>query len=84
MQMIESIGPDVILLDIVFPESTTGGFEAAHTIKARYPHLPIIAFSAVSREYALAFTRDQIEADEFLSKPVHAEALVEIIRRRVS
>jgi DNA-binding NtrC family response regulator len=83
MQMIESVGPDVVLLDIVFPESTTGGFAAAHTIKARYPRLPIIAFSAVNREYSLSFTREQIEADEFLSKPVRAAALMDVIRRRV-
>ncbi len=83
LEMIESVVPDVVLLDIVFPESALGGLEAARTMKARHPRLPIIAFSAVNREYTLSFTGEKIEADEFLVKPVRPETLVQAIRRRV-
>ncbi len=83
MGLIETLAPDVVLLDIVFPESTTGGFEAAREIKAKFPRLPIIAFSAVNREYSLTFTREQIQADEFLTKPVYASTLVQAIRRHL-
>ncbi len=83
MGLIEALAPDVILLDMVFPESTTGGFDAAQAIKTKHPRLPIIAFSAVNREYSLTFTREQIQVDEFFTKPVHADTLVKAIRRLV-
>ena len=84
MELIEIVAPDVVLLDIVFPESTSGGFEAARDIKARFPRLPVIVFSALNRDYTLAFTREQIDADEFLTKPVRADKLMEIIRKLIS
>jgi two-component system phosphate regulon response regulator PhoB len=84
MELIEIVAPDVVLLDVVFPESTSGGFEAARDIKARFPRLPVIVFSALNRDYTLAFTREQIDADVFLSKPVRADKLMEIIRKLIA
>ncbi len=83
LEMIERVAPDVVLLDIVFPESALGGLEAARAMKDRHPRLPIIAFSALNREYTLGFTGEKIAADEFLVKPVRPETLVQAIRRRV-
>ena len=81
--MIEEISPDVILLDIMFPEKKTRGFEAAAEIKENYPELPIFAFTAINREYAFDFNTEDIKADEFLNKPVSTDKLVNLIKKYI-
>ena len=76
---------DLLLLDIHLPEMD--GFAVAQAIReqecASGNHLPIIAFTARSgkadRERCLA-----AGMDDFLSKPVQAEALWEVIDRAVA
>jgi CheY-like chemotaxis protein len=76
---------DLLLLDIHMPEMD--GFEVAQAIRARERrsgnHLPIVAFTArtgkADRERCLA-----AGMDDFLSKPVQAEALWEVIDRVVA
>jgi two-component system, sensor histidine kinase and response regulator len=75
---------DVLLLDIHMPEMD--GFEVAQAIRQQErssgKHLPIIAFTArtgkTDRERCLA-----AGMDDFLSKPVQAEALWQVIDRVV-
>ena len=83
IQMIETVHPDIILLDIMFPEKKTKGFEAAKTIKEKYPQLPILAFSAINREYAFDFAKEDIKAEEFINKPVETNKLVELINKYI-
>ena len=83
ISMIETVHPDIILLDIMFPEKKTRGFEAAAEIKEKHPDLPIIAFTAINREYAFDFTQEDIKADEFVNKPVETEKLIELIEKLV-
>lgn len=79
--LIDSISPDIILLDIMFPEKKTRGFDAANEIKGKHPNIPILAFTAINREYAFDFTKEDINADEFINKPVETDKLVEMIRK---
>lgn len=81
--MIESVKPDIILLDIMFPEKKTRGFEAAGEIKEKYPAMPVLAFTAINREYAFDFTEEDIKADEFINKPVETDSLIEIINKYI-
>ncbi len=81
MELLEKVGPDIILLDIMFPESKTRGFEAAKEIKSRFPKMPIIVLTAINREYAFDFNKADIKADEFLNKPVRTKTLIEHIKR---
>ncbi len=83
LELTEKVSPDIILLDIMFPESKTRGFEAARELKARHPKLPIIVLTAINREYAFDFTEQDIKADEFLNKPVRTKKLVELIRQHI-
>lgn len=83
IELIDKVVPDIILLDIMFPESKIRGFEAATEIKNTWPKLPIIVLTAINREYAFDFTKENIKADEFLNKPVRSAKLVEIIRKYV-
>ncbi len=81
---IETFSPDIVLLDIMFPEKKTRGFEAAAEIKEKYPDLPILAFTAINREYAFDFAQEDIQAEEFINKPVETEKLVELIKKYTS
>jgi len=81
LERLERVMPDVVILDLVFHGSKTGGFDAARLIRARHPALPVIALSAIEREYALDFARDELSVDAFLVKPARIEALAELIRR---
>ncbi len=81
LELIAQIRPDLILLDIMFPEKKTKGFDAATQIKKRHPRLPIFALTAINREYAFDFTKEDIKADEFLNKPVRTKHLVDLIER---
>ena len=78
---IGEVSPDIILLDIMFPEKKTRGFDAAAEIKGKYPDLPILAFTAINREYAFDFAKEDIQAEEFVNKPVETEKLVELIKK---
>jgi DNA-binding NtrC family response regulator len=79
MERIDELNPDVVLLDIMFPEKKTRGFDAAKEIKERHPKLPLVVFTAINREYAFDFTKEDIKADAFLNKPVAMDKLVRII-----
>ena len=84
IELTDKIAPDIILLDIMFPENKTRGFEAARELKVRHPKLPIIILTAINREYAFDFTQEDIKAEEFLNKPVRTKRLVELIRKHIS
>ena len=84
LELVDSLEPDIVLLDVMFPESRTRGFEAAAEIKSRKPKLPIIVLSAINREYAFDFTKETIMADEFLNKPVRTQKLIELIRQHTA
>jgi len=81
IEMIALISPDVILLDIMFPEKKTRGFEAAEEIKGKYPDVPVFILTAINREYAFVFNKQDIKADEFLNKPVKTDKIIELIQK---
>jgi len=83
IEMIEKVSPDLILLDIMFPEKKTRGFEAATEIKEKYPDLPIFALTAINREYAFDFAKEDIKAEEFINKPVETDKLIQLIKQYV-
>ncbi len=83
IKMIKKVSPHIILLDIMFPNKETGGFIAANEIKEKYPDLPIIAFSAINKEYAFEFTKEDINADEFVEKSVKTEEWVKLIKKYI-
>ena len=74
---------DLILLDIMFPEKKTRGFEASGEIKEKYPHIPVIVLTAINREYAFDFNKDDVKAEEFVNKPVKTYKLVALIRKYI-
>jgi len=83
MDLIGREKPDLILLDIMFPEKKTRGFEAAGEIKTIHPGIPLFVLTAINREYAFGFTKEDVKAEEFLNKPVKTDKLVELIRKHL-
>ena len=76
---IDEVSPHLILLDVMFPEKKTRGFEAASEIKTKFPDIPIFVLTAINREYAFDFNKEDIKADEFINKPVKIDRLVSLI-----
>ena len=83
IEMIAEISPDLILLDVMFPEKKTRGFEATEEIKSQYPDLPIFVLTAINREYAFDFAKEDIKAEEFINKPIKTDKLVKLIRKYI-
>ena len=73
---IAALTPDTVLLDVQMPGMT--GLELATHI-AKLPHQPVIVFITAHEQYALnAF---DVDAVDYLLKPVRATRLVEALQR---
>ncbi len=83
ISLIEKVAPDLILLDIMFPEKKTRGFEASGEIKEKFPHIPVFVLTAINRDYAFEFNKDDVQAEEFINKPVKTDSLVALIRKHI-
>lgn len=76
--------PDLVVLDVMFPEDASAGFELARTIKHRREELkeiPILMLTAVNAKYPLGFSSRDIDDNwmpvaDFLEKPVDFDALL--------
>lgn len=87
-QLIEEvvqINPDIIILDVIFPEDPQAGFKAARSLRQseRIRHIPILMLSAVNQRSNLAFnfsnhdiSDDFLPVDAFLDKPVEPQTLL--------
>ncbi len=86
---VQAENPDLILLDIVFPEDAQAGFKAARELAthASVQHLPVLVLSAVNQLSSLGFSfsekdisPDFLPVAGFLEKPVQPETLLNRIR----
>jgi DNA-binding response OmpR family regulator len=82
---VAAIDPDVIILDVMFPEDPYAGFKAARELKAdeRLSRIPILVLSAVNQRSGQAFgfsdtdlSEDFLPAQAFIEKPIEPAALV--------
>jgi DNA-binding response OmpR family regulator len=77
--------PDLVLLDVMFPEDSTGGFELARTMRLGHDALkdvPILMLTAVNTRFPLGFSAKDIDdawlpVTDFLEKPVDLDVLAE-------
>ncbi|OGB93713.1 MAG: hypothetical protein A2Z31_02735 [candidate division NC10 bacterium RBG_16_65_8] len=77
--------PDLVLLDVMFPEDSTGGFELARKIRQSHDavkDVPILMLTAVNTRFPLGFSAKDIDEDwlpvtDFLEKPVDLDVLAE-------
>jgi len=72
--------PDLAIFDLMM-ESDDSGFILCYKLKKKYPDVPVILATAVSRETGMSFSLDSekdkswIRADRYLEKGIRAEQL---------
>ncbi len=83
--------PDLLILDVMFPDSLCGGFDLAREIRMTpaTKDLPIIMLTGVNQEFLMDFSSRDIDDDwmpvqDFIEKPVDFGALMEKIKVMLS
>jgi DNA-binding response OmpR family regulator len=85
---LKSKQPDLLILDAMFPENSSAGFELARKIRQSedpIKHVPILMLTAVNSKFPLGFCDKDIDdsympVEDFLEKPVDFD----ILKNRVS
>ncbi|MGZ8516876.1 MAG: response regulator [Chitinophagaceae bacterium] len=81
--------PDLIILDVMFPENNSAGFEIAREIKrnSKLTNIPIIMLSAVNEKGTYVGRLSSQDIDEswlpvtlFLDKPVQPKELLQKVK----
>jgi CheY-like chemotaxis protein len=83
IQSIEKRRPDCILLDVMFPENASGGFDLARLIASKFVRskpIPVLMLTAVNDRFSLGFTNKDIDPEwfpimEFMDKPMEFSVL---------
>jgi len=84
--------PDLAILDVMFPENPSAGFEIARQMRnsqeeaAVLGQVPILMLTAVNTEFPLGFSPKEIDdtwlpITAFLEKPVDMKVLVDQVAR---
>ena len=80
-----SFNPDIIILDVIFPENPNAGFEMSRLLKnnKKTKNIPIMMLSAVNEKGLYGFTfsnkdRDEsfLPVEEFVEKPIMPDELL--------
>ncbi len=80
---VEQRPPDLLILDVMFPESSSAGLDLARTIRQGHENLnsmPILMLTAVNQRFPLRFDAtdmgdDWLPGADFLEKPVDLDVL---------
>ena len=80
--------PDLVVLDVMFPEDDSAGFELARFMRhksEKLKNVPILMLTAINMKFPLGFGKKDIDEDwlpvaDFLEKPVDFE----VLRHKVS
>ena len=75
--------PDLLVLDVMFPENPSAGFELARAIQHYHEQLkglPVVMLTAVNAKFPFGFNASDIDQNwlpvaEFLEKPVEFDVL---------
>ena len=88
MDVLQADPPDCLVLDVMFPEDATAGFDLAREVRTRgeLSRLPILILTAVNTRFPLGFGPKDIDdhwlpVQDFLEKPVDFDVLKEKVRR---
>ncbi len=79
--------PDLIILDVMFPENPAGGLDLARELRT-YDELlkiPVILFTNINQELPMGFSQDDIDDEwmpvqAFMEKPINPGELIDKIR----
>ncbi len=81
--------PDLIILDVMFPEDSTAGFKLARTIRnenEEFKNIPILMLTAVNSKLPMGFSSDNIDdawlpISDFVEKPVDLDVLLAKVKK---
>ncbi len=82
---VSDAGPDLIILDIMFPEDPQAGFVAARELNKnpKLKNIPVLLLSAVNQRSNMAFgfsdadiSPDFMPVEAFIEKPVEPDVLI--------
>jgi CheY-like chemotaxis protein len=89
VENVSKYNPDLIILDVIFPEDSSAGFKIARAIKSdnRLVKIPIIMLSAVNEKgiFMGRFSNQDIDqswlpVNKFLDKPVQPKELLRLVK----
>ncbi len=91
VQSMQERHPDLVILDVMFPEDTSAGFQLARTMRHYIEELkdiPVLMVTAVNARFPLGFSGRDVDdtwlpVSEFLEKPVDIEVLKERVAELV-
>lgn len=79
--------PDLIILDVMFPENIAGGLDLARELRTHDELLkiPVIIFTNINQELPMGFSQDDIDDEwmpvqAFMEKPINPGELIDKIR----
>lgn len=79
--------PDLLILDVMFPEDSAAGFTLARALHQdeKLKEIPILMLTAINQRFPLGFSSRDIDdgwlpVSDFLEKPVDLEFLVSKVR----
>lgn len=90
---VSKFNADLVILDVIFPENDSAGFEIARELghDSRTKDIPIIILSAVNQmgNYSGTFSnRDRndiyLPIEEFAEKPIDPSSLIKMVRKILS
>lgn len=88
MEAVKAANPDLIILDIMFPEDPQFGFQAARELsrEPKVSEIPVLLLSAVNQRSNMSFgfsdsdiSQDFMPVGAFIEKPVEPQVLVDKI-----
>lgn len=86
IQALTESKPDLLVLDVMFPDNPVAGFDLARAIRRTraLKHLPVILLTGVNQEFPMGFSTEDIDSDwmpveSFIEKPVDIARLIEEI-----
>jgi len=88
-QSMQDRTPDLVLLDVMFPEDSSAGFELARAMRhenEKLKKVPILMLTAINAKFPLGFGPNDIDSDwmpvtDFLEKPVDFDVLREKLEK---
>ncbi|MEI6808327.1 MAG: response regulator [bacterium] len=79
--------PDLLILDVMFPDNPVGGFDLAREIRntTAIKELPILLLTGINQEFPMDFSVGDIDTEwmpvqSFAEKPVKITPLLNIIK----
>jgi len=79
--------PDILILDVMFPENPAGGLDLAREVRTHdvLAKLPVILFTNINQELPMDFSQKDIDDEwmpvqAFMEKPINPKKLITKIK----